>query len=378
MASLLSHVDPDGLLEYSVVFSDRSLNSMSQRFCDVMCDLSKILKSMYSAHTVAIIPGGGTYGMEAIVRQITQDQHCLVIRNGWFSYRWTQILEMTKGAKLSTVMTAQALTNEPHSPFTPPDLKEVLALIDRDKPQVVFCPHVETSAGMILPDDYLSAVAHAVHQYDGLFVLDCIASGTLLIDMQKIGVDILLSAPQKGWSSTPCAALIMMSKKARKITEETQSSSFALDLKRWTHIMEKYEQGGHAYHATMPTDGLYQLRNTLMEAEQLGFKALQEAQWVLGQRLRKLLESKGFTSVAASGFQAPSVIVSYTQETQIKSGQSFSELGIQIAAGVPLQCGERSDFSSFRIGLFGLEKLIHIDRTVESFHQALDHLASTS
>ena len=378
MASLLSHVDPDGLLEYSVVFSDRSLNSMSQRFCEVMRDLSTLLKSMYSAHSVAIIPGGGTYGMEAIVRQFTANQHCLVIRNGWFSYRWTQILKMAEVAKSSTVLCAHALSQEHHAAFEPPPLEKVISTIKQEQPKVVFCPHVETSAGMILPDSYLSSIAQAVHEYDGLFVLDCIASGTLLIDMEKVGVDILLSAPQKGWSSTPCAALVMMSERARHLTEDRQSSSFSMDLKRWTHIMEKYEQGGHAYHATMPTDGLHQLRNTLVEAKHIGFEALQEAQWTLGQRLRAALESQGFSSVAAYGFQAPTVIVSHTQDSQIQSGRSFSHLGIQIAAGVPLQCGERADFSSFRVGLFGLDKLVDIDRTIESFTQVLNHLTTTS
>ena len=372
MPSLLPHLDPDGLLEYSVVFSDRSLNSMSQTFCDVMKDLSQRLKSTYVAHSVAVIPGGGTYGMEAIARQFADNEHCLVVRNGWFSYRWTQILEMGSIAKSSTILTARPLTDDTRSPFTPPPLAMLLEVILAEKPKVVFCPHVETSAGIILPDDYLRAIAQAVHAYGGLFVLDCVASGMVLIDMESVGVDVLLTAPQKGWSSTPCAALVMMSHRARVLTEERTSSSFANDLKRWVKIMETYEQGGHAYHATMPTDALRQLRDTLVEADKIGLAHLQEAQWTLGHRLRKILTARGLPSVAAQGFQAPSVIVSYTEDPEIKSGKRFSEHGIQIAAGVPLKCGEVEGFSTFRVGLFGFDKLLEIDRTLQQFTMALE------
>jgi aspartate aminotransferase-like enzyme len=372
MSHICPDIDPDGLIEYSVVYTDRSLNHMSQSFQGVMRDISATLKQVYSAHAVAVVTGSGTYGMEAVARQLATDQKCLVIRNGWFSYRWTQIFDMGRIPAEALVLKARPVAEGPQAAFAPAPLDEVLATIAAEKPQVVFAPHVETSSGMILPDDYLRAVSDAVHAVGGLFVLDCIASGTLWVDMQACGIDVLISAPQKGWSASPCCALVMLSEAAQARVEATQSSSFACDLKKWLQIMQAYEQGGHAYHATMPSDALARFRDAMLEAKALGFDRVRKQQQELGDRVRALLAARGFKSVAAKGFEAPGVVVCYTDDGQIKTGAKFAAIGLQIAAGVPLQCDEPADFQTFRLGLFGLDKLGNIERTVATLEQALD------
>jgi alanine-glyoxylate transaminase / serine-glyoxylate transaminase / serine-pyruvate transaminase len=372
---LLPTVDPDGLLEYSVVFTDRSLNHMSQRFQGVMRDISGVLKHVYGAPSAIVVPGGGTYGMESIARQFAQGKKCLVIRNGWFSYRWTQIFDMGAIPAESTVLKARPLSAGPQAPWAPPPIGEVIASIRAQRPDVVFAAHVETASGIILPDDYLSAVAAAVHDVGGLFVLDCIASGAIWVDMEACGIDVLVSAPQKGWSSTPGFALVMLGSKARKIIDGTTSSSFALDLRKWLSIMEAYEKGGHAYHATLPTDSLTRMRDTMKETEHFGFEKARDAQWELGNKVRALLARSGFPSVAAGGYAAPGVVVSYTDDKDVHSGGKFTAAGVQAAAGVPLQCDESPEFRTFRLGLFGLDKLGNIARTVETLEQSLHTIA---
>jgi aspartate aminotransferase-like enzyme len=371
MPGLLPDVDPDGLLEYSVVYTDRAINHMSQAFQGVMNDISATLKRVYGAAAVAIVPGSGTFGMEAVARQLATGKRALVLRNGWFSFRWSQIFEMGGIPASETVLKARRATPGPRQPFAPAPIEEVVAAIAELRPDVVFAPHVETSSGMILPDDYLAAVADAVHAVGGLFVLDCIASGTVWVDMAATGVDVLISAPQKGWSGTPCAALVMLSEAGKAAVEASSSTSFACDLGRWLQIMQAYETGKHAYHATMPTDGLRTFRDVMFEAEAIGFDLLQERQRELGRRVRAALAERGFPSVAADGFGAPGVVVSYTDDPAIRSGARFVAAGVQVAGGVPLRCDEGDDFSTFRVGLFGLEKLQDVDRTVKSFTQVL-------
>ncbi|HEU4373818.1 MAG TPA: aminotransferase class V-fold PLP-dependent enzyme [Telluria sp.] len=375
MPGLLPDVDPDGLLEYSVVYSDRAINHMSQSFQGVMRDISATLKQVYKAQSAIVVPGSGTFGMEAVARQFGTGQRCLVIRNGWFSFRWTQIFDMGSIPSASTVLKARTVEAGRQAAFAPAPIDEVVAAIAAEKPAVVFAPHVETASGIILPDDYLRKVADAVHAVGGLFVLDCIASGTMWVDMQATGVDVLISAPQKGWSGSPCCALVMLSKLAREKIDGTTSTSFACDLRKWLQIMEAYEQGGFAYHATMPTDALAVLRDVMKETEAYGFAKVREEQQELGRRVRELLVAKGFRSVAAEGFQAPGVVVSYTDDDAIQSAKKFAEAGLQIGAGVPLQCDEPADFKTFRIGLFGLDKLHNIERTVATFAKVLDTLA---
>ena len=377
MPGLLPNLDPDGLLEYSVVYTDRALNHMSKSFQAVMCDVSAALKRVYGASAVAIVPGSGTFGMEAVARQFATDRRCLVIRNGFFSYRWSQIFEMGSIPSAATVLKARQVTAEPTAPFAPAPIDEVVATIAAERPGVVFAPHVETSSGMLLGDDYLRAVATAVHEYGGLFVLDCIASGCAWVDMQALGVDVLISAPQKGWSGTPCCGLVMLGERAVDALGNTTSTSFACDLGKWLQIMQAYEAGGHAYHATMPTDGIRTLQQVMAETEAFGLDAAQTAQFDLGTRVRALLSERGFASVAAPGFEAPGVVVSYTGDPDIHNGSKFAGLGLQIAAGVPLQCDEPADFRTFRIGLFGLDKLQNVDRTVDSLQNALDQLVSS-
>ena len=376
MAGLLPKIDPEGLLEYSVVFTDRSLNHMSKSFQLVMNDISKGLKKVYNASAVIVIPGGGTFGMEAIARQFGSRKKCLVIRNGWFSYRWSQILETGNIASETIVLKAQKDKKNKNSAFSPMPVNQVIDKIKSERPDVVYAPHVETSAGMVLPDEYLKKIADAVHAVNGIFVLDCVASGALWVDMGKLGIDVLLSAPQKGWSSSPCSGLVMLSEKAKTRIRTTKSTSFVCDLLKWLEIMEAYEAGGHAYHTTMPTDSLSNFRDTLLETEEYGFEKTRLEQIDLGKKVRALLESKGFMSVAEKKFQAPSVIVSYTDDPNLKSGKRFLDQGIQIAAGVPLECDEGENFMTFRIGLFGLDKLHNIDRTVDNLKNALDSICS--
>lgn len=378
MPGLLPNVDPDGLLEFSVVYTDRALNHMSRSFQGVMTDISSILKEVYNAPSAVLVPGSGTYGMEAVARQFATGKQVLVIRNGWFSYRWTQIFDMGSIPASSTVLKARQTGPGAQAPWAPASIAEVQAAIAKEKPAVVFAPHVETASGMILPDSYLRAVADAVHAVGGLFVLDCIASGAMWVDMKATGVDVLISAPQKGWSSSPCCAMVMLSERARAAIEGTTSTSFACDLKKWLQIMETYEKGGHAYHATLPTDALTRLRAAMKETQAYGFAKVRAEQEALGGKVRALFESRGLPSVAAEGFKAPGVVVSYTTDPEIQSGKKFMDQGLQTAAGVPLQCDEGADFMTFRVGLFGLEKWHQSDRTVGQLAAALDRIGLTA
>ncbi|MFM0221264.1 aminotransferase class V-fold PLP-dependent enzyme [Paraburkholderia dipogonis] len=374
MPGLLPDVDREGLLEYSVVYTDRSLNHMSQLFQGVMRDISDSLKKVYNAKSAVVVPGSGTFGMEAVARQFATNRKCLVIRNGWFSYRWTQIFDMGGIPSKSIVLKARPVEQGRQAAYAPPPIEEVVAAIRENKPDLVFAPHVETASGIMLPDAYLRAVADAVHAVDGMFVLDCIASGTVWVDMKASGVDVLLSAPQKGWSASPCCGLVMLSELARERIEGTTSTSFACDLRKWLQIMEAYENGGFAYHATMPTDGLKTLRDVMKETEAYGFDKVKAEQLELGKRVRSVLADKGFRSVAAEGFEAPGVVVSYTDDDGIRSGKKFADAGLQIAAGVPLQCDEPEDFKTFRIGLFGLDKLHDVEGAVGRFEKAVDSI----
>jgi len=376
MPSLLPGIDPDGLLEYSVVYTDRAINHMSEKFQAVMRDISETLSRVYNADAVIVVPGSGTFAMEAVARQFATNRRCLVIRNGWFSYRWTQIFESGDIPASSKVLKARPISGGVQQPFAPPAIEEVVATIQNDQPDMVFAPHVETSAGILLPDDYLRDIARAVHSYGGLLVLDCIASGAIWVDMQDVGVDILISAPQKGWSASPCCGLVMLNEAALTAMAETTSTSFACDLGKWLEIMQSYEKGGHAYHATMPTDSLTVFRDVMRETEACGLDVVRVEQQELGDRVRALFADMGIKSVAAPGFEAPSVVVCYTDSPDIKTGASFAGQGVQIAAGVPLRCDEGDDFLTFRIGLFGLDKLNNIDRTVASLESALKNIVT--
>ena len=372
MPALLPQPDPDGLLEYSVVYTDRALNHMSQQFQGVMCDISRIVKKVYNAKASIVVPGSGTFGMEAVARQFATQRKVMVIRNGWFSFRWTQIFDMGHIPSESIVLKARQQGSGAQAPFAPAPIEEVVAAIREHRPEVVFAPHVETSSGMILPDDYLHAVGAAVRAVDGLFVLDCIASGTVWVNMAANDVDVLISAPQKGWSGSPCCALIALGERARAHIDATSSTSFACDLKKWLQIMEAYESGSHAYHATMPTDALASVRQVMLETEAYGFDKVCAEQWELGRRVRALLVERGFPSVAAEGFQAPGVVVSYTTDPDIQNGRKFIAQGVQSATGVPLMCDEPADFRTFRLGLFGLDKLHDPAAAVARLSKALD------
>ena len=374
MPGLLPNIDPDGLLEYSVVYTDRSLNHMSNSFQSVMNDVSASLKKVYSAEAVILVPGGGTYAMEAVARQFATDKSCLVLRNGWFSYRWSQILEMGDIPSEQVVLKACKISDGSQAPFAPVDVNEVVNQIKDQKPAMVFAPHVETSAGIILPDDYIRSVAEAVHSVGGMFVLDCIASGAIWVDMEKLGVDILVSAPQKGWSASPSFGMVMLSSNASKKIHETQSTSYSCDLLKWLQIMQAYENGGHAYHATMPTDAIKHFRDTINETAEFGFDNARQKQQELGDRVRGLLSKYNFTSVAADGFLAPGVVVSYTSDKEIHNGSKFKDMGMQIAAGVPLKCDEGDDYQTFRLGLFGLDKLKDVDAAVGRLEVAFKQL----
>lgn len=376
MPGLLPDVDPDGLLEFSVVYTDRALNHMSKRFTGVMQDILATLKEVYHAHTAVLVPGSGTFGMEAVARQFANRQKVLIVRNGWFSYRWSQIFDADAGLGGGAVVCkARRQGDGPQAPWAPCPADEVAAAIRAEAPRVVFAPHVETASGILLTDDYIRTVSAAAHEVGALFVLDCVASGAMWVDMEKTGVDVLISAPQKGWSSSPCCAMVMLSQRARQAIDGTQSSSFSCDLKKWMQIAEGYEKGQHAYHTTMPTDALVRLRDVMLETRAYGFAKVRDEQIALGAKVRALLESRGFPSVAAEGWKAPGVVVSYTTDPGIQSGKKFLEVGLQTASGVPLQCDEGPDFQTFRIGLFGLEKWHNVDRTVGQLAAALDKVA---
>ncbi|WP_417720985.1 aminotransferase class V-fold PLP-dependent enzyme [Salipiger sp.] len=369
--ALRDDIDPRGLEEFSVVFTDRSLNHMSAAFQEVMRGISEGLREVYGADAVALVPGGGSFGMEAVARQFGQSARAVVVRNGWFSFRWSQIFEAGGFGGEVTVMKARQAGNALDAPFAPAPIEEVVAAIREHQPKIVFAPHVETSSGIILSDDYIRALSDAAHDVGALMVLDCIASGCIWVDMKATGVDVLISAPQKGWSATPCAGLVMMSGRAVARLDETRSDSFALDLAKWRQIMAAYEAGGHAYHATMPTDGLRGFFRAMEETRAFGFEAAREAQWELGRKVRALLAARGVKSVAAEGVGAPGVVVSYTTDPEVQSGRAFLARGAQIAAGVPLQCDEPAGFSTFRLGLFGLDKLKDVDGTVARLERAL-------
>ncbi|MEM8577787.1 MAG: aminotransferase class V-fold PLP-dependent enzyme [Pseudomonadota bacterium] len=372
--ALLDTVDPTGLDEFSVVFTDRSLNHMSTTFRGVMTDISAMLKEVYAADAVVVIPGGGTFGMEAVARQFARGKRALVVRNGWFSYRWSQIFEAGGLTEETRVLKARMQGNTSPAPFAPAPIEDVTATIAEMKPDIVFAPHVETSAGVILPDDYIKAMADAAHAAGALMVLDCIASGCAWVDMRALGVDVLISAPQKGWSASPCAGLVMLSDRAVARLEKTASDSFAIDLKKWHAIMQAYENGGHAYHATMPTDALKDFRDTMKETQAYGFDRVQSAQWALGDGVRAMLAQRGVVSVAAKGFGAPGVVVSYTGDPDVQNGSKFAAKGTQIAAGVPLECDEPADFRTFRIGLFGLDKLYDVPGTLARLERVVDQV----
>jgi len=374
MPGLLPNVDPDGLLEYSVVYTDRSLNHMSDSFQKVMNDVSSSLKEVYNAEKVVLVPGGGTYAMEAVARQFATDKSCLVLRNGWFSFRWSQIFEMGNIPSEEIVLKASRVSEDSQVPFAPPNIDEVVELIKKRKPHMVFAPHVETSSGIILPDDYIQSIAAAVHSVGGMFVLDCIASGAIWIDMKECGVDILISAPQKGWSASPAFGMVMLSSVAAEKINETKSTSYSCDLLKWLQIMQAYESGGHAYHATMPTDAIKHFRDTVNETAEFGFENARKKQQELGDKVSALLERNNITSVAAKGFQAPGVVVSYTTDKEIQNGSKFKDIGMQIAAGVPLQCDEGDDYQTFRLGLFGLDKLKDVDAVVKKLEQSINQI----
>ena len=374
MPGLLPNVDPDGLLEYSVVYTDRSLNHMSDSFQKAMNDVSSSLKEVYNAETVVLVPGGGTYAMEAVARQFATDQSCLVLRNGWFSFRWSQIFEMGNIPSEEIVLKASRVSEDSQAPFAPPNIDEVVELIKKKKPHMVFAPHVETSSGIILPDDYIRSIAAAVHSVGGMFVLDCIASGAIWIDMKDCGVDVLISAPQKGWSASPAFGMVMLSSDAAEKINETKSTSYSCDLLKWLQIMQAYESGGHAYHATMPTDAIKHFRDTINETAEFGFDNSRKKQQELGDKVRALLQRYNINSVAAKGFHAPGVVVSYTTDKEIQNGSKFKAIGIQIAAGVPLQCDEGDDYQTFRLGLFGLDKLKDVDAAVKKLENALNQV----
>ncbi|WP_036281026.1 aminotransferase class V-fold PLP-dependent enzyme [Microbacterium sp. CH12i] len=365
-------VDPDGLLEYSVVFTDRSLNHMSARFVDAMQQILAILDQAYNAHTSVIVPGGGTYAMEAVARQLATGRRTLVVRNGLFSFRWSQILDVGGISDDVTVLAARPDSDDAQAAWSPAPIDEVTAAIRARQPEVVFAPHVETAAGMILPDDYVRALADAAHEVGALLVLDCIASGAIWVDMQALGVDVLLSAPQKGWSGSPCAGFVMLSEAGRDAVTSRPSSSFAIDLAKWLAIADEYRAGRPAYHATMPTDALVHNLAAMIETRDRGFEKLRDAQIELGARVRALLAERGLPSVAASEFAAPGVVVVHTDDPAMKSGAAFKAQGLQIAAGVPLHCDEPESFSTFRLGLFGLDKLADVDGTLARLERALD------
>lgn len=397
--SLLGNKGPDanGRREFSVVYTDRSLNHMSDKFLGAMKDLHRSITTAFNARQLVVVPGSGTYAMEAVARQfVPHDGTAMVLRNGLFGHRWIQILEQgpcvaTKPVVVSALKSeakaadkqggaaAGAAAAIPLCQFQPAPLNTVLERIAATKPKVVFASHVDTSCGVMLPDDYIRQVADAVHAVGGILVLDCIASGMLCPDTKALNVDVVVSAPQKAWTASPCCGLVLLNEGAEALLQSTNSSSFALDLKKWSGIMQNAVGGVPAYHCTMPTDALAGFRDVVVnELEPIGIKELERRQRELGARTRAMMKSKGFVSVAADGFGAPGVVVVHAPTEDFKSGKVFKEQNVQIAPGVPLFLEEGADYKSFRIGLFGLDKLANVDATVDSLSQIFDAVLQKS
>lgn len=365
--------DKDGLAEYSVVYTDRAVNHMSNKFQGTMNNLNSWLKEAYNAEATIMMPGSGTMGMEAVARQFANDKTAMVIRNGLFSMRWTQIFEQGKIPAKHIVHKARRVGEGAHAPFAPAPLEEVIASIKAEKPAVMMAPHVETSAGIILPDEYIMECAKAMHEVGGIFVLDGIASGCAWVDMKKLDIDAYITAPQKGWTGPACVGIVMLGERGLEHMKKTQSSSFIVDMNKWHAVMNAYIGGGHMYHLTMPTDALITFENIVRESrEQIGLDVLEKKQWELGRRTVAALEAHGADIVAAEGFRAPSVVVAHTTRADIQNGSAFKACGMQVAGGVPLFIDEGDQYKSVRFGMLGIEKIMNGDATIATLEKTLE------
>jgi len=374
----------EGLKEFSVVYTDRALNMMSSEFVTVMQDISKTLKEVYNAKYTAIIPGAGTYAMEAVARQFGKARKVMVIRNGYFSYRWTDIFtrcNIPKGEE--TILKAFPAEEGDQPQYIPMPIEKVLAAIKAERPDAVFAPHVETSVGMILPDEYIKRVTAAVHEVGGVFVLDCIASGTIWLDMEELGIDALISAPQKGWSGPCCVGIVALSERGYGRVQETEGDSMVTNLKMWCHVMSEYEEGRFKYYTTLPTDALRTFRDVMLETKAFGFAKAKQEQWRLGRLVRSEMRKYGFKGVPIPEYQSPGVVVLYIPKTMTDPKkernffQEFKAEGLQIAGGVPWKLGEpagRGPKQTFRIGLFGIDKLKNVESTVKTLTSVVKNI----
>lgn len=380
----MSSKDMGPFSEFSVVYTDRALNSMSPPFVSTMQSINQTLKNTYNADKVVLIPGSGTYSMEAVARQFVKkgDNKPVVVRNGWFSFRWTELFEsmgIGEDEHVYHVADSEVCEKSGHTQYRPKDIDVVVKSIHAEKPPIVCAPHVETSTGIMLTDEYIKQLSAAAHEVGALFVLDGIASGTCWIDMKDLGVDVFISAPQKGWSGPAAVGLAMMSENAyEKMMSGPESTSFCVNLRKWSGMMQLYEGGGFGYHTTMPTDAIRAFDEIAEKQKEIGLDKLCEAQYKMGWDARRMLESKGLTSVAQYPYQAPGVNVFYSPEgndnmTMVKK---FKEVGMQIAAGVPWRIGEPDNLNTFRIGLFGIDKLTNVDKTVNTLENAIDYVMS--
>ena len=361
------------LREFSVVYTDRALNLMAQPFRVALKDLLGVLREAYHAEVAVVVPGSGTFAMEAVARQFASNaKSVVVVRNGYFSFRWSQIIEVGNITRNPpTVLKARPTRkDDATAQWAPVPIEELVEVIARDKPEVVFAPHVETSTGIILPDDYLRKLGAAVKAAGGLFVLDCIASGCVWVDMADLNVDVLISAPQKGWSGPACCGFVMLNGRAKERLATTQSTSFSADLKMWVDVAAQYDQGNFKYHTTLPTDALMEVHRSALETKAMGWDNAKRAQWELGNKVRDVLTSRGLTSVAA-----PGVVVVHTPLSDMV--KRFMDEGLQVAAGVPFKCDEPEATQTFRVGLFGLDKITHVDETVEVFASALSKVLAS-
>ena len=268
-----------GLQEFSVVFTDRSLNHMSAQFQTVMNGIHQGICRAYNAEDCVLMPGGRSFAMEAVARQFGKNQQNAILRNVWFSYRWTQTFDAISPEKTPTVLKARRETNQQGQPFSPFAVECALSYVQHERPDCLFAAHVETAAGLMLPNDYIRKLGKTVRGNGGLLVLDCVASGAIWVDMQDMNVDILITVPQKGWSSTPSCGVVMLGERAlERLQNPSPNGSFALDLSKWHEIVKAYQHGGHAYHATMPTDGLWNFHQNLQETIDFGLDAAKSAQ----------------------------------------------------------------------------------------------------
>jgi aspartate aminotransferase-like enzyme len=384
-----NHIPKQGPFhEYSVVYTDRVFNLMSPVFQEAMVTVSTELKACYKAAACVLIPGSGTYAMEAVARQFAWKKSVVIVRNGYFSYRWSDIMHVCELPAHETVIQAKPVdATEARPQLAPPSIESVVAAIREHKPALVCAPHVETSTGILLSKDYIRALSAATHEVGGLLCIDGIAAGMVWLDMVELGVDVYVTAPQKGWTGPACVGIAMLSEAGVKAAKHSQSNSFCCNLAQWLVVMDEYENKekkgpGFKYYTTLPTDAIMQFRDRILETKKIGYETTQKNMEELGRRVRAELAQRGFKSVAADGWGAPGVVVVYSHIDGAVA--KFKGAGLQIAGGVNWMLGQDKwahpidpTTATFRLGLFGIDKVQNVTECVTRLTKAVDSIVAT-